>query len=119
MFKNKQLEYVEHAFEYERASYKETIEYLHDRVRELEGALEGANNAVIGMTGNTVNHLEVENARLRSQNEQLEAENERLQKELEQCGNKLNATQYKEYKRLKQKEYNQRYLKKKAQKSSK
>lgn len=110
---------MEHAFEYERASYKETVEYLHDRVRELEEALEGANNAVIGMTGNTVNKLEVENANLRAKNVQLKAENERLTKELAQCGKKLNATQYKEYKRLKQKEYTQRYLKKKAQKSSK
>lgn len=51
---------------------------------------------------------------LLTENDRLLSENKKLEAELAKCGKKLNATQYKEYKRLKQKEYNERWRKKKA-----
>lgn len=114
MFKNKELEYVKRAFQIERENYNETIEYLCDRVRELKAELKAASNTTIkDLADETIKQLEVEKENLQVQNEQLKIENDRLQKELDQCGKKLNATQYKEYKRLKQAEYNRRWLKKK------
>ena len=114
MFKNKELEYVERAFQIERESYNETIGYLRDRVYRLDAELKAATNTTIkDLTDETIKQLEVEKENLQVQNELLKTENERLQKELDQCGKKLNATQYKEYKRLKQAEYQRRWLKKK------
>lgn len=120
MFKNKELEYVKRAFQIERESYSETIEYLRDRVCELEKDLKSATNTTIkDLADETIKQLEVEKENLQVQNEQLKIENERLQKELDQCGKKLNATQYKEYKRLKQAEYTRRWLKKKQAQAKK
>ena len=114
MFKNKELKYVERAFQIERDSYNNTIECLRDRVYELEKDLKTATNTTIkDLSGETIKQLEVEKENLQVQNELLKTENERLQKELDQCGKKLNANQYKEYKRLKQAEYQRRWLKKK------
>ena len=114
MFKNKELEYVERAFQIERESYNETIGYLRDRVYKLDAELKTAANTTIkDLSNETIKQLEVEKENLQVQNELLKTENERLQKELDQCGKKLNANQYKEYKRLKQAEYQRRWLKKK------
>lgn len=120
MFKNKELEYVENAFKIERYSYDRTIKYLRDKVSKLEEELEAAYNTTIkDLTGETIKQLEVEKENLQVQNERLKTENARLQKELDQCGKKLNATQYKEYKRLKQAEYTRRWLKKKQAQAKK
>lgn len=120
MFKNKELEYVSLAHAIERDSYKDAIANLRDKVRELKAELNAATNTTIkDLTGETIKQLEVEKENLQVQNEQLKIENERLQKELDQCGKKLNATQYKEYKRLKQAEYNRRWLKKKQAQAKK
>lgn len=114
MFKNKELEYVERAFQIERESYNETIGYLRDRVYRLDAELKAATNTTIkDLTDETIKQLEVEKENLQVQNELLKTENERLQKELDQCSKSLNNTQYKEYKRLKQAEYQRRWLKKK------
>lgn len=114
MFKSKELKYVERAFQIERDSYNEAIECLRDRVYGLEKELKTATNTTIkDLSNETIKQLEVEKENLQVQNELLKTENERLQKELDQCGKKLNATQYKEYKRLKQAEYQRRWLKKK------
>ncbi len=120
MFKDKELEYVRRAFQIERDSYNNTIKYLRNKMCRLETELEAATNTTIkDLTGETIKQLETENENLQVQNEQLKVENVRLQNELDQCGKKLNATQYKEYKRLKQKEYTQRYLKKKQTQAKK
>lgn len=120
MFKNKELKYVERAFQIERDSYNEVIEHLRDRVYELKSELGAATNATIkDLTSETIKQLEGEKENLQVQNEQLRTENDRLQKELDQCGKKLNATQYKEYKRLKQAEYQRRWLKKKQAQAKK
>ena len=113
MFKNKELEYVERAFQIERDSYNNTIKYLRDKVRELGTELIQFSTTPKDLSSETIKQLEVEKENLQVQNELLKTENERLQKELDQCGKKLNATQYKEYKRLKQAEYQRRWLKKK------
>lgn len=114
MFKNKELKYVERAFQIERESYNETIEHLRDKVYRLGTELKNATNTTIkDLSNETIKQLEVEKENLQVQNEMLKTENERLQKELDQCGKKLNANQYKEYKRLKQAEYQRRWLKKK------
>ena len=120
MFKDKELEYVRRAFQIERNSYNDTIECLRKKVSGLERELEAANNVTIeDLTSETIKQLEVEKENLQIQNEQLKNANTLLQKELDQCSKKLNATQYKEYKRLKQKEYTQRYLKKKQAQAKK
>lgn len=114
MFKNKELKYVERAFQIERESYNETIGYLSDRVYKLEAELKSATNATLkDLSNETIKQLEVEKENLQVQNELLKTENERLQKELDQCSKSLNNAQYKEYKRLKQAEYQRRWLKKK------
>lgn len=120
MFKNKELEYVERAFQIERESYNETIGYLRDRVYKLDAELKAATNTTIkDLTDETIKQLEVEKENLQVQNELLKTENERLQKELDQCSKSLNNTQYKEYKRLKQAEYQRRWLKKKQAQANK
>lgn len=120
MFKDKELEYVKRAFEIERENYSEAIRYLRDRVCELKGELKTTDNPTIkDLADETIKQLEIEKENLQVQNEQLKIENERLQKELDQCGKKLNATQYKEYKRLKQAEYTRRWLKKKQAQAKK
>ena len=120
MFKNKELKYVEDAFKIERYSYERTVKALHEKVCKLERELESAYNTTVeDLTSETIKQLEVEKENLQVQNEQLKIENERLQKELDQCGKKLNATQYKEYKRLKQAEYTRRWLKKKQAQAKK
>lgn len=111
MFKDKELEYVKRAFQIERDSYNNTIKYLRGKVDALEASI--PNETIDNLANETIKQLEVEKENLQVQNEQLKIENERLQKELDQCGKKLNATQYKEYKRLKQAEYTRRWLKKK------
>lgn len=114
MLKNKELEYVERAFQIERESYNNAIVNLRDRVYKLEAELKNATNTTIkDLTDETVKQLEVEKENLQVQNELLKTENERLQKELDQCSKSLSSTQYKEYKRLKQAEYQRRWLKKK------
>lgn len=105
MNKIKQIEY---AFEIERASYLRTIETLRSELRHtcrndgLEERYELAKDKV---------------NELLAADENLQVMNEQLKAELEQCGKKLSATQYKEYKRLKQKEYTERWKKKKAKAS--
>ena len=114
MFKNKELEYVERAFQIERESYNNTIENLRDRVYKLGTELKSATNTTTkDLSSETIKQLEVEKENLQVQNELLKTEHERLQKELDQCSKSLNNTQYKEYKRLKQAEYQRRWLKKK------
>lgn len=117
MFKDKELEYVKRAFQIERDSYNNTIEYLRGKVDVYEASLQ--NETIDDLANETIKQLEVEKENLQVQNEQLKTENERLQKELDQCGKKLNATQYKEYKRLKQAEYTRRWLKKKQAQAKK
>ena len=120
MFKNKELEYVSLAHAMERDSYKDTIANLHDKVRELKAELKTATNTTIkNLADETIKQLEVEKENLQIQNEQLKNANTLLQRELDQCGKKLNATQYKEYKRLKQAEYTRRWLKKKQAQAKK
>lgn len=120
MFKNKELEYVERAFQIERESYNNAIVNLRDRVYKLEAELKSATNATIkDLADETIKQLETEKENLQVQNELLKTENERLQKELDQCGKSLNNTQYKEYKRLKQAEYQRRWLKKKQAQANK
>ena len=114
MFKNKELEYVERAFQIERESYNNAIVNLRDRVYKLEAELKSATNTTIkDLTDETIKQLEVDKENLQVQNEMLKTENERLQKELDRCSKSLSSTQYKEYKRLKQAEYQRRWLKKK------
>lgn len=113
MFKNKELEYVERAFQIERDSYNNTIKYLRDKMRELGTELIRTTTTTKDLSSETIKQLEAEKENLQVQNELLKTENERLQKALDQCGKKLNANQYKEYKRLKQAEYQRRWLKKK------
>ena len=61
MFKNKELEYVERAFQIERESYNETIGYLRDRVYKLGTELKTATNTTIkDLTDETIKQLEVE-----------------------------------------------------------
>jgi len=113
MFKDKELEYVKRAFQIERDSYNSTIKRLRDKVLELEEELEITTNTTVkDLTDETIKQLEIKNR-------DLAAEVDRLQKELDQCGKKLNATQYKEYKRLKQAEYTRRWLKKKQAQAKK
>lgn len=119
MFKSKELEYVERAFQIERDSYNNTIEYLRDKVRELGTELIKFSTTPKDLSSETIKQLEVEKENLRVQNELLKTENERLQKELDQCSKSLNNTQYKEYKRLKQAEYQRRWLKKKQAQAKK
>lgn len=120
MFKNKELEYVERAFQIERESYNNTIEHLRDKVYKLGTELKNAtNNTIKDLSNETIKQLEVEKENLQVQNELLETENERLQKELDQCSKSLSSTQYKEYKRLKQAEYQRRWLKKKQAQANK
>lgn len=120
MFKNKELEYVKYTFRIERDSYDRTIKHLRDELSKLEKKLEATYNTnVEDLTSETIKQLETEKKNLQVQNEQLKIENEKLQKELDQCGKKLNATQYKEYKRLKQAEYTRRWLKKKQAQAKK
>ena len=114
MLKNKELEYVERAFQIERESYNNTIVNLRDRVYKLESDLKAATNTTTkDLSSETIKQLETEKENLQVQNELLKTENERLQKEFDQCSKSLNVTQYKEYKRLKQAEYQRRWLKKK------
>lgn len=105
MNKIKQIEY---AFEIERASYRRTIDILKDELQHTrrDDGLEERYE----LAKDKVNELLATNENLQVMNEQLKAE-------LEQCGKKLSATQYKEYKRLKQKEYTERWKKKKAKAS--
>lgn len=117
MFKNKELEYVERAFQIERDSYNNTIEYLRGKVDAYEAAIQ--DETINDLANETIKQLEIEKENLQVQNEQLKIDNERPQKELDQCGKKLNATQYKEYKRLKQAEYQRRWLKKKQSQAKK
>lgn len=120
MLKNKELEYVERAFQIERESYNETIEHLRDKVYRLGAELENATNTTIkDLSNETIRQLEVEKENLQVQNELLKTENERLQKELDQCSKSLSSAQYKEYKRLKQAEYQRRWLKKKQAQANK
>lgn len=120
MFKNKELKYVENAFKIERYCYERTVKSLHEKVCRLERELEAANNVTIeDLTSETIKQLEIEKENLQVQNEQLKIDNDRLQKELDQCSKKLTATQYKEYRRLKQAEYQRRWLKKKQAQAKK
>lgn len=112
MNKIKQIEY---AFEVERDSYLRTIEMLSDEVATYRAAEHNHDETTDGLKDETIKELEIKNENLMVELEQARGEAARLEKELETCGKKLNATQYKEYKRLKRKEYQQRWLKKKAQ----
>lgn len=120
MFKDKELEYVKRAFQIERESYNYTIAHLRDSVYKLGTELKTATNTTIkDLSGETIKQLEVEKENLQVQNELLKTENERLQKELSQCSKSLNNTQYNEYKRLKQAEYQRRWLKNKQAQAKK
>lgn len=110
MNKIKQIEY---AFEIERESYLRTIEMLRDELGSTH--CDDGLKERYELAKDKVNELLVENENLMVELEQARGEVARLEKELDTCGKKLNATQYKEYKRLKRKEYQQRWLKKKAQ----
>ena len=93
MFKSKELEYVERAFQIERESYNETIVDLRDRVYKLGAELKDATNTTIkDLSNETIKQLEIEKENLQVQNELLKTENERLQKELDQCSKSLNST---------------------------
>lgn len=102
---SKKLKNIERAFEIERASYERTICMLR---RELAGKADDGLEERYELAKDKVNELLVAN-------ENLQVMNEQLKKELDQCGKKLNATQYKEYKRLKQNEYQRRWYKKSKQ----
>ena len=119
MFKGKELEYVKRAFQIERDSYDRTIKYLRAKVHELGTELIKTATTTKDLSSETIKQLEVEKENLQVQNELLRTENERLQKELDQCSKSLNNTQYKEYKRLKQAEYQRRWLKKKQAQAKK
>ena len=70
MFKNKELEYVERAFQIERESYSNAIVNLRDRVYKLEAELKSATNATIkDLSSETIKQLEVEKENLQVQNE--------------------------------------------------
>ena len=112
MNKIKQIEY---AFEVERDSYLRTIEMLSDEIATYRAAKRDHDDTNDDLKDETIKELEIKNENLMVELEQARGEAARLEKELETCGKKLNATQYKEYKRLKRKEYQQRWLKKKAQ----
>lgn len=101
------------AFEMERSSYLQTIGMLKDEIDALK--IKVSTSTVNDLKRETIKELEIKNENLMVELEQARGEAARLEKELETCGKKLNATQYKEYKRLKRKEYQQRWLKKKAQ----
>lgn len=101
------------AFEMERSSYLRTIGMLKKEIDALR--IKVGNSTVNNFKDETIKELEIKNENLMIELEQARGEAARLEKELETCGKKLNATQYKEYKRLKRKEYQQRWLKKKAQ----
>lgn len=117
MFKDKELEYVKRAFQIERDSYNNTIKYLRGKVDAYEASIQ--NETTDDLANETIKQLEIEKENLQIQNEQLKNANTLLQKELDLCGKKLNATQYKEYKRLKQAEYTRRWLKKKQAQAKK
>lgn len=106
---SKKLKNIERAFEIERASYERTICMLR---RELADKDDDGAQERYELAKDKVNELLIEN-------ENLKVMNENLKKELDQCGKKLNATQYKEYKRLKQAEYTRRWLKKKQAQAKK
>lgn len=97
----------------ERSSYLRTIGMLKNEIDALK--IKVSNSTVNDLKRETIKELEIKNENLMVELEQARGEVARLEKELETCGKKLNATQYKEYKRLKRKEYQQRWLKKKAQ----
>lgn len=120
MFKDKELEYVKRAFQIERDSYNNTIKYLRGKVDAYEAELDAATNTTIkDLADETIKQLEIKNRDLEIKNRDLADEVARLEKELSECGKKLNATQYKEYKRLKQAEYTRRWLKKKQAQAKK
>lgn len=112
---SKRLKNIERAFEIERDSYLRTIEMLKGEVAKYRAAERDHNKTIDDLKDETIKELEIKNENLMVELEQARGEAARLEKELETCGKKLNATQYKEYKRLKRKEYQQRWLKKKAQ----
>ena len=107
------LDNLNKAFEMERSSYLRTIDMLKKELDALK--VKVSNSTVNDLKDETIKELEIKNENLMVELEQARGEAARLEKELETCGKKLNATQYKEYKRLKRKEYQQRWLKKKAQ----
>lgn len=112
---SKRVKNIERAFEVERESYLRTIELLTDEINMHRAAKYDHNKTIDDLKDETVKELEIKNENLTIELEQARGEVARLEKELEVCGKKLNATQYQEYKRLKRKEYQQRWLKKKAQ----
>lgn len=107
------LDNLNKAFEMERSSYLRTIDMLKKELDALK--VKVSHSANDSLKDETIKELEIKNENLTVELEQARGEVARLEKELETCGKKLNATQYKEYKRLKRKEYQQRWLKKKAQ----
>lgn len=102
------LNNINKAFEIERASYLRTIRLLTDEIEMYRAAEYDHNDTINDLKDETIKDLEIKNR-------DLAAEVARLEKELDQCGKKLNATQYKEYKRLKQNEYQRRWYKKSKQ----
>lgn len=110
MFKKRAygIEQMAFAFEVERASYQRTINLLRDELykQEKEAPILSELEAE---SDNKVKQLEATIAK-------LEDENTRLKEKLSQREHSLNERQYKEYKRMKQNEYNRKwYAKKRAQ----
>lgn len=60
MFKNKELKYVERAFQIERDSYNNTIEHLRDKVRELGTELIKFSTTTKDLSNETIKQLEIE-----------------------------------------------------------
>lgn len=102
------LNNINKAFEIERASYLRTIELLTEEIEMYRAAECDHNDTISDLKDETIKDLEIKNR-------DLAAEVARLEKELSECGKKLSSTQYKEYKRLKQSEYQRRWYKKSKQ----
>ena len=108
------LNNIEEAFKIERASYRRTIGLLLDEIDMLRLGERDHNEMIDDLKDETIDELEAKLKDALAAVADLSEENARLQDELKQCGKKLNAKQYKEYKRLKQNEYQRKWYKNKA-----
>lgn len=143
MLSNKTIKALENAFAIERDSYRRTLDMQRQEIYQLKADLELAQNntmndlkdATIEQFESKIEQLEKENLKLSDINNverlardaDLAAENGRLKAELQETkatlkkymasSAGLNAKQKLEYKRLKQNEYQRRWLKNKAKKN--
>ena len=143
MLSNKTIKALENAFAIERESYKRTLDMQCQEIYKLQSELELAQNntmsdlkdATIAELESKIEQLEKENLKLSDINSveqlahdaDLAAENGKLKAELQETkatlkkymasSAGLNAKQKLEYKRLKQNEYQRRWLKNKAKKN--